>query len=62
MVQIIDKQPLQQGQKKESEAVTAGGCAAMEALYTPLILTHTDYKQSLQISCAIFATDRTKTE
>ena len=30
----------------------------MEALHTPLILTHADYKHRLQISCAIFATDR----
>lgn len=61
-MQVIDKHQIQQGQKKGSEAATAGGCAAMGALYTPLILTHTDYKQSLQISCAIFATDRTTTE
>lgn len=62
MVRAIDKQSPSRIEarvrQKKSEAANAKGCAVVEALHIPFILTHTDYKQRLQISCAIFDTDR----
>ena len=52
MVQVIDKVQAEQkreSDRRESEAATLRGCAGTEALHTPPILTHTDYKQRLQI-------------
>lgn len=39
-MQVIDKHQVQQGQKKGSEAATAGGCAAM-GVYTHPSFSHT---------------------
>lgn len=59
MINIKSRQNRNESQIGERvRSSTAKGCAVMEALHTRLILTHTDYKQRLQISRAIFATDR----